>query len=107
MTVPELEARMSGWLSGEYKAILFEDDSGPTGFVLYRVKAEHICVRQFFVDPESRRQGAGRTAITWLRENVWGSESRLRVDVLVDNAAGLGFWRAMGFLDYSLTLECD
>jgi GNAT superfamily N-acetyltransferase len=107
MTVPELEARMSGWLSGEYRAILFEDNSGPAGYVLYRIEAEHIYIRQFFVTSERRQRGAGRAAMAWLRENVWGSDARLRVDVLVDNAVGLGFWRAVGFVDYSLTLECD
>jgi hypothetical protein len=31
----------------------------------------------------------------------------VRVEVLVGNADGLAFWRAVGFRDYALTLEAD
>lgn len=41
-----------------------------------------------------------------LREQVW-TQKRVRVEVLVGNAAGIGFWRAVGFEDYCLTLEME
>ena len=28
MTIPELRMRMMGWLSGEYKAVVFQTDQG-------------------------------------------------------------------------------
>jgi hypothetical protein len=31
----------------------------------------------------------------------------VRVDVLVGNAAGVAFWRAVGFADYAVTLEWE
>ena len=44
-------------------------------------------------------------AVTWLRQNTWRITRAL--DVLVHNATGIAFWRAVGFSDYALTLEMD
>ena len=33
MSPADLKARMEGWLAGEYQATLFEDDTGPVGYV--------------------------------------------------------------------------
>ncbi|MEX0978281.1 MAG: hypothetical protein WDZ48_05490, partial [Pirellulales bacterium] len=32
MSEPELTTRMHGWLAGEYRAVIFEDDAGPVGY---------------------------------------------------------------------------
>jgi GNAT superfamily N-acetyltransferase len=103
--VDELEQRMRHWLEGEYQAVLFEDGQGTAGYALYRREAEGVYVRQFFVRPERRRQGIGRTAWAWLCENLWRESPRIRLDVLVGNAAGIQFWRSVGFEDYCLTME--
>jgi len=58
-----------------------------------------------FVVRESRRQGIGKRAIELLHTNVWLKNIRLTVDVLTANANAVAFWRAVGFADYSLTLE--
>jgi hypothetical protein len=42
--------------------------------------------------------------LTWLAAHIWAGQ-RLRLDVLTGNAAGIAFWRAVGFQDYCLTLE--
>ena len=105
MSVPQLAERMRGWLSGEYRAVVFDDDDGVVGYALFRQEPEHIYLRQFFVRPESRRRGIGRTALLWLRHNAWGSDVRVRVDVLVGNELGQVFWRAVGFNEYCVTLE--
>lgn len=99
-----LTARMAGWLGGVYEAVLFEDGGPPAGYALYRRDPEHVYLRQFYVRPECRRQGVGRAAIGWLRRHAWGG-ARVRVEVLVGNAAGVAFWRAVGFRDYALSLE--
>ncbi|HEX4614093.1 MAG TPA: GNAT family N-acetyltransferase [Urbifossiella sp.] len=104
MSLAELEARMSGWLAGEYQAVVFHTPSGPAGYALYRHEPEYVYLRQFFVHPECRRTGIGRAAITWLREHCWKG-TRVRVEVLVGNDPGLAFWRAVGFRDYCLALE--
>ena len=108
MTVPELAARMAGWLGGgEYEAVLFEEDGRPpVGYALYRRDPEYVYLRQFFVRPGRRRRGVGREAVGWLRRHAWGG-GRVRLEVLVGNAAGIAFWRAVGFRDYCLTLELE
>jgi GNAT superfamily N-acetyltransferase len=105
MTVAELERRMSDWLDGEYEAVLFEDESGVIGYALYKREPDWTYLRQFFVQPDRRRQGIGRAAIGWLLKNVWSGAMRIRIDVLVGNAVGAAFWRSLGFADYSLTME--
>jgi GNAT superfamily N-acetyltransferase len=105
MSVSELKSRMRSWLQGEYEAVLMESGGKAIGYALYRFEPDYVYLRQFFVSPSMRRQGIGRAAMAWLRENVWKDATRVRVEVLVGNAAGIAFWRAVGFDDYCLTLE--
>jgi GNAT superfamily N-acetyltransferase len=105
MNIPQLAERMRGWLTDEYRAVVFDDDDGVVGYALFRHEPEHIYLRQFFVRPESRRRGIGRNALLWLRRNAWGPEARVRVDVLMGNKLGQVFWRAVGFNEYCVTLE--
>jgi GNAT superfamily N-acetyltransferase len=104
LTIDELAVRMSGWLAGQYEAVLFEQAGQTIGYALYRRDADYIYLRQMFVWPDYRRRGVGRRAIEWLRRDAWGA-TPVRVEVLVGNASGLAFWRAMGFDDYCVTLE--
>lgn len=105
MSVPELEQRMKGWLSGEYRAVVFEEQGTLVAYALFREGSDEIYLRQFFVLPERRRQGVGRRAIQLMRDDLWPRAKRLTVDVLIANTAAAAFWRAVGFSDYSLTLE--
>jgi ribosomal protein S18 acetylase RimI-like enzyme len=106
MTPAELHNRMQGWLSsGEYDAAIFEQDGAPAGYALFRREPDHVYVRQFYVDPEHRRRGVGQAAVEWLCANRWRGAPRVRLDVLVGNAAGRGFWKAVGFLEYCVTME--
>jgi GNAT superfamily N-acetyltransferase len=104
MSLIELERRMAGWLKGEYTAVLFEESGEKTGYALFRREPDYIYLRQFFVRKECRRHGIGRAAIDWLREHYWRGE-RVRVEVLIQNVAGVEFWRSVGFADYCLSLE--
>ncbi len=105
MTVHQLEHRMSDWLLDEYHAVVFEDEREVAGYALYKFEPDWTYLRQFFVAPARRRQGIGRAAIVWLLQNAWNESARIRVEVLTGNLAGIEFWRSMGFIDYSLTLE--
>jgi predicted acetyltransferase len=105
MTVPELEQRMKGWLASEYAAALFENDGEMVAYALYRKQPEEIYLRQLFVARNRRRQGIGRQAVEILRSKIWPKNKRLTVEVLVQNEAAVAFWRAVGYKDYSLTLE--
>src|SRR5436189_5089042 len=68
MTVPELAERMRGWLSsGVYRAIVFERDSVPIAYALFRTEPDSsIYLRQFFVARAHRRQRAGSQAVDLL-----------------------------------------
>lgn len=105
MTIAELAARMRGWLEGEYRAVLLSRSGVRVAYALYREQPDEIYVRQLFVLREHRRQGVGRKAIHLLQSQVWPAGKRLTVDVLVHNTSGAAFWRAVGFEDYSITLE--
>jgi len=105
MTVPELEERMKVWLASEFAAVIFEEGGETIAYALYREQPEEIYLRQLFVVRNRRRQGAGRKAFEILRSQIWPANKRLTVEVLVQNAAAVAFWRAVGCKDYSLKLE--
>jgi len=106
MDFPQLEQRMRGWLqTGEYSAVLFESGSKVVAYALYRESAEEIYLRQLFVIRTLRRKGIGHQAFTLLRKKIWPKSKRLTLEVLTKNAAGIAFWRALGYQDYSLCLE--
>jgi len=107
MTVDELAERMALFLSGEYDAVIFDEQGMPAGYALYRRETEYVYLRQFYVAPEYRRRGIGRRAIEWLRANPWRDSPRVRIEVLVNNTPGIAFWRAVGFADYAVTMEWD
>lgn len=58
-----------------------------------------------FVARDRRRSGIGTEALRILRQNLWPRTKRLKVEVLTANRAGVDFWRAAGYKDYSLMLE--
>ncbi len=106
MAPPELAARMRDWLAGEYVAVLFERKRQVVAYALFAVRADDVYLRQFFVDRDHRRAGIGREAIGILRREIWPRRKRIVVEVLRHNRAATEFWRAVGFCDYALTLEC-
>jgi GNAT superfamily N-acetyltransferase len=105
MTVPELEQRMKDWLSGDYRVVVFEESGEVVAYALFREQPDEVYLRQLFVVRNRRRQGFGRRVVEILRSQVWPRGKRLTVEVLVANQTGVAFWRAVGYRDYSLTLE--
>ena len=105
MTVVELEQRMRGWILGEYRAIIFEEQGEVVAYALFREHAEEIYLRQLFVVRHCRGQGIGHRAIEILRSQVWAKTKRLTVEVLVANKRAVSFWRSVGYVDYALSLE--
>ena len=106
MSVSQLTERMQAWLEHEYKAVIFCGlESEPIAYALFRAESALIYVRQFYVIPNKRRIGNGRRCVKILREEIWPRDTRLVVEVLCQNPAGIAFWRAVGFSDYSITLE--
>ena len=106
LTVPELRERMTEWLTaGGYQAVLWEESGEPLAYALYCETDTEVYLRQFFVVRHRRRKGIGGRAIHTLFSEIWPSDKRWTVSVLVANTAALAFWRAMGYVDYDLTLE--
>ena len=105
MAVPELAQRIRGWLASEYAVVIFEKGAEMVAYALYREQPEEIHLRQLFVARNQRRRGIGRQAVEILRTQIWPKHSRLTVDVLVQNTVAIAFWRAVGYKEYSLTLE--
>ena len=105
MSVAELEERMRGWLVAEYRAALFEIDSQPVAYGLFRPDDGDIRLRQFFVARAFRRQGIGRRAIEAFRQRFVPPGAALTLEVLVHNSAGLAFWRALGFQEHALSFR--
>ena len=104
MTVPQLEERMRGWLSTEYRAVIFEEGGHVVAHAVYREQPDQIYLRQLFVIRDRRRQGLGRRAVQILRTDIWPKDKRLTVDVLLHNTAAIAFWRAVGYKDYELSI---
>ncbi len=105
MSVPQLAERMTEWLEGRYRAVLFDEGDAPVAYALYRDDGESVYLRQFFVARDRRRTGAGRDALTRLVNEVFPPGKRVVVEVLSTNTRAMAFWHAMGFVDYFMTLE--
>lgn len=105
MSVLELENRMRAWLVRPYTAVLFDEDGREVGYALYRTENAGIFLRQFFICRDERRRGRGRAAMELLFERVWPSGTMVNLEALCANRAGVAFWHAIGFEDYSLTLR--
>ena len=105
LTLPQLEDRMRTMLSQGYTAVLFELDTVPVAFALYRPTEGGAHLRQFFVERAYRRQGIGREAIGLLLTHIWPPQTRITLDVLSHNQTGYAFWQSLGFRDYAITLE--
>jgi ribosomal protein S18 acetylase RimI-like enzyme len=103
-----LEKRMRGFLTGEYRAVLFELDGRTVAYVLYTDRTEHtdtIYLRQIYVDRSCRRRGVGREIMRTLMEEIWPADKRITVGVLQDNRPAIAFYKALGFKPYAMEME--
>jgi GNAT superfamily N-acetyltransferase len=107
LSLHQLEARMRSLLDGDYTATLFEWDSQIVAYGLWRDEPDWVYLRQFFVARDCRRRGIGAHAARLLTDEVLPADKRIRVNVLIGNRPALEFWRAVGFVDYLITLEME
>jgi ribosomal protein S18 acetylase RimI-like enzyme len=102
------EQRMEGFLTGDYRAVLFEREGRTLAYALYTEQTEHadsVYLRQIFVVRSCRRQGVGREAMRILLEKIWPKEKRITVGVLSGNQGAIDFYRAIGFQPYSVEMD--
>jgi ribosomal protein S18 acetylase RimI-like enzyme len=106
MTLSQLEARLSGWLSGgSYSAILFHQDGECVAYALLRDTPDYVYLRHFYVERTYRRRGIGREAVGLLVRQIIPADRQIRLEVLTHNERALRFWRAVGFADYAITMQ--
>lgn len=84
---------------------MFFSHAEPVAYALFKKEKAEIYLRQFFVRRDRRCRGVGREAMEVLRREIWPSEIRLTVEVLVGNPRAVAFWRSVGYTDYSIALE--
>jgi len=106
MTVAELRTRMAKWISGEYQVGLFDQDGKSLAYCVWRNQEEIVFLRQLFVTRDQRRQGVGKAAMELLSNEVWPLGKRIVLETLIANERAIAFWRAMGFKDRYLGMEC-
>lgn len=106
MSVADLTERMRGFLAGEYRAILFEEEGQVIAYALYHpFEKDDLYLRQFFVTRGSRRKGLGRQAVQLLFREIFPPEKRIVVTALSRNERALAFWSAVGFGEYCVSFE--
>jgi ribosomal protein S18 acetylase RimI-like enzyme len=105
MSVAELQERMRGWLAAEYRAVVFEIESEPVAYAVFRPAEAGIHLLQFFVARGLRRRGIGRRAIEAFRKRHVPPRATLTLEVLAHNRTALAFWRALGFEEHALQLR--
>jgi predicted acetyltransferase len=105
ITTPELIERMRSWLITDYRASIFENDTGILAYALYKEDQDSVHLRQLFVQRRNRRSSVGRQSMNILFSEVWPRDKRVTVDVLSHNSGAIAFWKSVGFTDYSLSLE--
>ncbi len=103
MTLSQLEARMAGFLAGDYRAFLFGAAGEEVGYALVNLSASPLYLRQFFIRREKRRSGHGRTAFQALLKHL--NAQTIDIDVLVWNGAGRAFWQSLGFQERFVSMR--
>jgi len=90
--------RMLNWLtSGEYQGHLISHDGQVIGYCLTKREPGRAHLRQFYIEPEYRRNGLGTRAVQLLLNGHLGGIEMIHLDVHPGNAAGIAFWRQNGF----------
>lgn len=97
MNLSELEARMQGFLEGDYDAYYFKEEETTVGYALVDRTATPLYLRQFYIDRKQRRKHYGKSAFRALLEYL-GTDC-IDIDVLSWNEAGVAFWKSLGFAE--------
>lgn len=105
MRVEELEQRMQGFLSSDYKAYLFVEDENILGYALVRHTSTPLYLRQFYIKREFRRQHYGKMAFERLMKYI--QADAINIDVLPWNERGRLFWKSCGFEDMCISMRYE
>ena len=106
MMIPELEARMAGFLSDGYDAYFCLDGGARVvGYALVNMAATPLYLRQFFICRGERRKGYGKEFFSALLEHL--NITTIDIEVLSGNEAGVAFWESLGFKRRSIYMRLE
>jgi GNAT superfamily N-acetyltransferase len=106
MPLSALSERMAHWInSGEHEVLLFRSGDQLIGYAVWRAAEHGTYLRHFFICRDRRGQGWGRAAVQLLCREVFPKDRPVNIDTAVGNKAGIAFWHAVGFEDFSLGME--
>ncbi len=113
MTVAELEQRFHAFVDEDgWTVDVFILDDEIVGYATHRREPDEaeaggwrLHLRQFYIAPQGRGRGIGRRAVELLFENRFEDGERVFLGVLETNPGGRAFWRRVGFVPYSTTME--
>lgn len=112
MTIAELTERMRHFMTSGWNAELMLEGDNIIGYALYQFRRDDydpdrqdVYLRQFYIAPDHRGKGYGKTAIQRLRAERFGYEVNIVIDVLSTNPRGKSFWDSIGFQDYCVTMR--
>jgi len=100
-----LRARMTRWVAGEYRVLLFRRGEKVCGYGAWRMEERGAYLRHFFICRDQRRKGLGRAIVAQLRRDHFPKDRPLQLEAAIWNTDAIAFWRAIGFKDFGLTLE--
>ena len=114
LTHAEALARLTLWLAGTYRCVVFTQSSEVVGYALFRPMDPNteghpggVYVRPFFIVPKLRGRGWGWRAFELMLSDVLPSGCYVVLEALATNPAGQAFWRALGFTEYSIRYKLD
>ena len=108
MNLEELKERMKDFLSTEYSAYFFADDTPEAsdkviGYALVRNTASPLYLRQFYIKRECRRKHLGSEAFKLLLDYL--KVDIIDIDVLPWNKTGMAFWKSLGFAEICVSMR--
>jgi GNAT superfamily N-acetyltransferase len=105
LPLDELRARMTRWVAGEYRVLVFRNGGRVCGYAAWCSEDRGTYLRHFFICRDQRRQGLGRIIIDRLRRDHFPQDQPLQLEATIWNTDAIAFWRAIGFKDFGLSLE--
>ncbi len=106
LTLSALTERMARWVAtGEYEVLLLRRGARVAGYAAWRPEDRGTYIRHFFICRDQRCQGWGRAAMRLLRRDFFPQDRPIQIEAAIGNAAGIAFWRALGFQDFGLSME--
>jgi GNAT superfamily N-acetyltransferase len=106
LPLSELIGRMARWIAeGEYDVLLFRSADQLVGYAVWRADEHGSYLRHFFICRDQRRRGWGRAAMQALCRDVFPKDRPVNIDAASGNKAGIAFWHAIGFQEFSVGME--